>query len=99
MGDTEKFLELERGNSEKAMGDTYRRVFFGTHEGVEVLDDILRECRYYDTLPTDNPAVIAMHNVAKVILSKMGLVESGNTVEVLKTMFRLSAVQTIKKED
>lgn len=95
MDDTEKYLGLAQlGKKQEEWSNKYRRVFFGTHEGVEVLDDILRECGYYNTLNPDSPAVVAIHNVAKVILSKMGLVENGDTVEVLKTMFRLSAVQT-----
>lgn len=97
MDDTEKFLGLEtKDKNREEWSNKYRTVFFGSHEGTEVLDDILRECGYYDTLNPDNPSAVAIHNMAKVILSKMGLVENGSTVEMLKTMYRLSAVQTTK---
>ncbi len=98
MRSTEDILRLGKtklGETDE-MGNKYRKVFFGSHEGTEVLDDILRLCHYYDTLPTDNPAVIAMHNIAKVIMDKAGLIKGNITVETLRTMFNLSSVETIK---
>lgn len=99
MDELNKMLGLGESEPEdEEMKNKYRRVFFGTHEGVEVLDDILRTCHYYDTLPTDNPAVIAMHNVAKVILNMMDMVRGDTTVEMLKQMNVLSSVRTTRTQ-
>jgi hypothetical protein len=67
---------LDQENQDQIeMAMTYRRVF-STVDGRVVLEDILGDLYLHDSLDTQNQAVL--HNYAKLLLFKMGVLQDFN---------------------
>ncbi len=64
----------------------YRRVF-NTPDGRQVLADMLGDLHYHDTIPNQGDAVL--HNYAKTLLYKLGILQDHNEVAIVEAFFDL----------
>jgi hypothetical protein len=64
----------------------YRRVF-GSDEGQQVLQDILEDLKYFDTVESVNDATL--HNAAKMLLFKCGMIQDFQVGAFIKSLFQL----------
>ncbi len=75
-------------DSKRAMQAKYRQTFLTPH-GMDVLDDILRHCSYFDTLDPYDPAAVALANLGKVIMANMGVISDGTTRDYIEALSRV----------
>lgn len=64
----------------------YRRVF-NTEDGREVLEDILFDLKFFDAL--ENQADATLHNAAKALLFKCGILQDFQTGKLVEGLFSL----------
>ncbi len=93
MSDTNDLTPAQQ--EEQYWEQVYQNTFLRDHETLDVLDDILREASFFSTLAPDDAGQIALHNLCKVILKKMGIWKDDKT----KTIIERLASTTIKKEE
>lgn len=77
---------LKQAEEEERIAMFYRNVFFGTEEGKEVLDDILRELSFFSTNNPEDIAQAALSNAGKVILAKCGIWTDENTRSIIDVL-------------
>lgn len=70
---------------EKHLRDAYRAVFLNDL-GREVLDDILRHCSYWSTIDPADEGQVALGNLGKLIMAKLGIVSDENTISILQAL-------------
>lgn len=71
----------------KSIVEKYR-IVFGTETGKEVLTDILAGMGFFH-LEEISPEALALHNQAKIILQKCGLLNYRKREELLDSWFKL----------
>ena len=85
----ERMMSGFRDDKADELKAKYRVVFLQNAYGLDVLDDILRECSFFSTLSPEDPGQIALHNLGKMILAKCGILAEDTTrgmVEALSTL-------------
>lgn len=85
-----KVVEEQSEKGRKELMAKYRLLFLDSSIGIDVLDDILRECSFYASLNPDSPGQIALHNLGKLILNKCGIWNDGNTGDILRNIRSLT---------
>lgn len=82
----EEYIEQER----KSLAAKYRLVFLANDIGIDVLDDILRECKFFASIDPDLQGQVALHNLGKLILNKCGIWNDRNTGDILRNIRSLT---------
>ena len=75
-----------RTEEEKYWENVYQNTFLRDYETRECLDDILRECSTFSTLNPNDPGQIALHNLGKLILMKMGVWKDEKTKAIIEKL-------------
>lgn len=76
------------GKKEVTTAERWRAVF-GSPLGKEVLEEMLIELHFFDTLDPTDMEQVALHNYAKSILYRLGFFQDKNVSSMLDDMFKL----------
>lgn len=73
---------------EKEIRDAYRTLFLDNPTGRLVLDDMLRQLKFFDTLDPENFEEVTLHNYAKTLLAKLSVLTDDTTHEFTQALVR-----------
>jgi len=78
--------------------EKYRAVF-GTDMGMEVLDDIAKECGFYENL--DTPEDMVLFNFFRSLLENIGIFDAEhiNKGAVMRKLMELPLIPGVEKDD
>ena len=86
--------QIDADNREAVeLTQTYRRVF-NTPDGLVVLEDLLSDLHYHDTVASMGDATL--HNAAKIILFKLGVLQDHNLKGMLESFMKLPYLPPVK---
>jgi hypothetical protein len=72
--------------------EAYRRVF-DTRDGLFVLEDMLNDLEYFNTIETEEARIL--HNYAVSLLLKLGSLQHFNQEEITKSLLKLPFIAPV----